>query len=224
MGNIVTPVVTIDGPAGSGKGTVAIRLAGILGYHYLDSGALYRTLALLSQQWHVEMDDVAALNELCLSMRVYFDVSSEVEENARVFLHDQDVSEQLRTEECAARASLLAACSWVREALLEKQRAFRILPGLVAEGRDMGTKVFPDADYKFFLTANIRERAIRRQKQLKGRAISVSLSRLVKEIEVRDFRDEGRTISPLCPAKDVVFVDSTNLSVEQVIQRIMAHM
>ena len=223
MGNIVTPVVTIDGPAGSGKGTVAVRLARILGYHYLDSGVLYRTLALLSQQRHVEMDDVAALNELCLSMRVCFDVSSEVE-NTRVFLRDQDVSEQLRTEECAARASLLAACSWVREALLEKQRAFRILPGLVAEGRDMGTKVFPDADYKFFLTANIRERALRRQKQLKGRAISVSLSRLLKEIEARDSRDEGRAISPLCPAKDVVLVDSTNLSVDQVIQRIMVHM
>ena len=223
MGNIVTPVVTIDGPAGSGKGTVAVRLARILGYHYLDSGVLYRTLALFSQQRHVEMDDVAALNELCLSMRVCFDVSSEVE-NTRIFLRDQDVSEQLRTEECAARASLLAACSWVREALLEKQRAFRILPGLVAEGRDMGTKVFPDADYKFFLTANIRERALRRQKQLKGRAISVSLSRLLKEIEARDSRDEGRAISPLCPAKDVVLVDSTNLSVDQVIQRIMVHM
>lgn len=223
MDNIVTPVVTIDGPAGSGKGAVAVKLARILGYHYLDSGALYRTLALLSQQRHVEMDDVATLNELCLNMCVCFDVSSEVE-NTRVFLRDQDVSEQLRTEECAARASLLAACSWVREALLEKQRAFRVLPGLVAEGRDMGTKVFPDADYKFFLTANIRERALRRQKQLKGRSISVSLSRLLKEIEVRDSRDEGRAISPLCPAKDVVFVDSTNLSVEQVIQRIMAHM
>ena len=222
MGNGGVPVVTIDGPAGSGKGTVAGKLAGILGYHYLDSGVLYRALALLSQQQHVEVNDVVALNELCLGMRVHFDISSE-NNGGCVLLQGQDVSEQLRTEECAARASLLAACSHVREALLEKQRVFRILPGLVAEGRDMGTKVFPDADHKFFLTASSKERAFRRQKQLKKRAISVSLSRLLKEIEARDSRDEGRATSPLCPAKDAVLVDSTNLSIEQVMQCIMAH-
>lgn len=217
----VIPVVAIDGPAGSGKGTVARRLAKMLGYNYLDSGALYRALALYSQQQRVTVDNVAALVASFLNTQVHFKISS-VDEDTRVFLCGQDVSTQLRTEECATRASLLAARPRVRQALLEKQRAFRTLPGLVAEGRDMGTKIFPDAARKFFLTASVGERARRRQRQLKQRGIDVSLDSLLKDIEARDSRDESRTASPLCPAADAVLVDSTNLSVEQVIQRIAA--
>lgn len=221
MNNAAVPVVTIDGPAGSGKGTIARQLAEILGFHYLDSGALYRMLALFSQQQQVAIDDLDTLTSLCIDMQIRFAISS-VNEDVRVFLNNQDVSDQLRTEECAARASQLAAHPQVRSALLAKQHSFRISPGLVAEGRDMGTMVFPDAKCKVFLTASVSERAHRRQKQLKKQGISASLDRLLKEIEARDSRDENRAISPLRPATDAVLVDSTNLSIDQVVQRIAA--
>ena len=221
MNNATVPVVTIDGPAGSGKGTIARRLAEILGFHYLDSGALYRLLALFSQQQHVAVDNLDTLAMLCLDMQIRFAISS-VNEDVRVILNNQDVSDQLRTEECAARASQLAAHPQVRSALLAKQHSFRISPGLVAEGRDMGTVVFPDAKCKVFLTASVSERARRRQKQLKKQGISASLDRLLKEIEARDSRDENRAISPLRPAADAVLVDSTDLSIDQVVQRIAA--
>lgn len=220
LNNTVTPVVTIDGPAGSGKGTISRQVAEILGYHYLDSGALYRILALYSQQQQVAVSDVEALIGQCRSMPIRFEIFS-VDENVRVFLSNQDVSDQLRTEECAARASQLAAHPQVRSALLERQHAFRSLPGLVAEGRDMGTVVFPDSNDKIFLTASVHERATRRQKQLKKQGISASLGHLLKEIEARDFLDENRAISPLRPAKDAVLVDSTDLSINQVVQRIV---
>ncbi|MCZ6566137.1 MAG: (d)CMP kinase [Gammaproteobacteria bacterium] len=220
MNSTAIPVVTIDGPAGSGKGTIARQVAEILGYHYLDSGSLYRILALSSQQQQVENDDLEALVELCQTMLISFEVSS-VDENVRVFLSNQDVSGQLRTEECAARASQLAAHPQLRSALLERQHAFRVLPGLVAEGRDMGTVVFPDSNTKIFLTASVHERATRRQKQLKKQGIGASLDHLLKEIEARDSRDENRAISPLRPAKDAVLVDSTDLSIDQVVQRIV---
>ena len=229
------PVVTIDGPAGSGKGTVARQLATTLKYHYLDSGALYRILSLLSQQQRVEVDDVEGLLALCkvMNVRFGFDVQnlnspgkdeeiqeSEQQENVPVFLNDGEVSSDLRTEECAARASQLAALQEVRTALLHKQRSFKRTPGLVAEGRDMGTVVFPDAERKFFLTASSNERALRRQKQLKKQGISASLGPLLKEIETRDSRDQTRSVSPLRPAADAILVDSTNLSIEQVVNRI----
>ncbi len=221
MTNAVIPVVTIDGPAGSGKGTIARQLAEILGFHYLDSGALYRILALFSRQQQVSIDDLDSLVRLCIDMQIRFEISS-VHEDVHVFLNNQEVSDQLRTEECAARASQLAAYPRVRSALLAKQHAFRISPGLVAEGRDMGTVVFPDAKCKVFLTASVSERARRRQKQLKKQGISASLDRLLKEIEARDSRDENRAISPLRPAADAVLVDSTELSIDQVVQRIAA--
>ncbi len=221
MNNAVIPVVTIDGPAGSGKGTIARQLAEILGFHYLDSGALYRILALFSQQQQVSIDDLESLVRLCIDMQIRFEISS-VHEDVHVFLNNQEVSDRLRTEECAARASQLAAHPRVRSVLLAKQHAFRISPGLVAEGRDMGTVVFPDAKYKVFLTASVSERARRRQKQLKKQGISASLDRLLKEIEARDTRDENRAISPLRPAADAVLVDSTDLSIDQVVQRIAA--
>lgn len=215
------PVLTIDGPAGTGKGTIARRMADILGYHYLDSGALYRILAYSSQQQNIAVDEIDALVALSQSMQIRFEVAS-LAEDVRVYLDEVDVSDQLRTEECAARASQLAAISGVRSALLHKQHAIRLPPGLVAEGRDMGTVVFPDADHKVYLTASAQERAHRRQKQLMKQGISASLDPLLKEIEARDSRDENRAISPLRPAADAVLVDSTDLSIEEVVQRIVA--
>ena len=221
MSKTAIPVVTIDGPAGSGKGTIAIKLAAILGYHYLGSGALYRILALRSLQHQAGADDLQAVLEMCEDMRICFETSGE-DGNVRVLLDERDISEQLRTEECAREASLLAACPEVRLALLKKQHGFRITPGLVAEGRDMGTVVFPDARHKIYLTASATERAHRRQKQLKKQGISASLDSLLAEIKARDTRDKQRSVSPLRPAADAVQVDSTDLSIAQVVQRIAA--
>ena len=228
MQNSAAPVITIDGPAGSGKGTIARQLAKDLQYHYLDSGALYRILALLSQQQNIDPQNIEGLLDLCQQMVVRFgfdaqDSSILTTENVPVFLNDNEVSDALRTEECAARASMVAAQPELREALMEKQRSFRKSPGLVAEGRDMGTVVFPDAKYKFFLTASPNERALRRQKQLKKQGISASLGSLLKDIETRDSRDQDRKVSPLRPATDALLVDSTNLSIEQVVNRIAKH-
>jgi len=229
------PVITIDGPAGSGKGTIARQVASYLKYHYLDSGALYRILSLLSQQNGIAVDDLLGLVSLCKGMEVRFGFDAQnldnqergkelqegsQQENVPVFLNDREVSSELRTEECAGRASELAALQEVRAALLEKQRSFRQLPGLVAEGRDMGTVVFPDAERKIFLTASPHERALRRQKQLKKQGISASLGPLLKDIETRDSRDQNRKISPLRPATDALLVDSTDLSIEQSVNRI----
>ncbi len=224
------PVITIDGPAGSGKGTVARQLASSLNYHYLDSGALYRILGLLSQQKNIAVDDLQGLLELCRDMNVKFGFDAqdkgsqksagEQPENVPVFLNGHEVSNELRTEECAGRASQLAALQEVRSALLQKQRSFRQPPGLVAEGRDMGTVVFPDANCKIYLTASAEARALRRQKQLKKQGISASLGPLLKEIETRDSRDQNRKVSPLRPAADALLVDSTNLSIEQAVNRI----
>ena len=221
MSDKAIPVLTIDGPAGTGKGTIARQMADILGYHYLDSGALYRILANSSYQQKLAIDDIDALSTLCQNMAIRFEVSS-LSENVRVFVDEIDVSDLIRTEECAARASLLAEIPEVRSALLEKQHAFRLAPGLVAEGRDMGTVVFPDAQCKVYLTASSQERALRRQKQLKKQGISASLDHLLKEIEARDSRDENRAISPLRPATDAVLVDSTDLSIEEVVQCVVA--
>ena len=235
MNDSLIPVITIDGPAGSGKGTIARQLASSLGYHYLDSGALYRILGLLSKQQRVELDNLQDLLLLSEEMEISFgfdaqNMSSDERENLRtesrqqenvpVFLNNNEVSGELRTEECAGRASQLASQPEVRQALLEKQRSFRKSPGLVAEGRDMGTVVFPDAEHKIFLTASPHERALRRQKQLKKQGISASLGPLLTEIETRDSRDQTRKVSPLRPAADALLVDSTDISIEQVVNRI----
>jgi cytidylate kinase len=207
------PVVTIDGPGGSGKGTVSRLLAQRLGWHMLDSGALYRLVALAALRRDVSLDDASALATVAAALDVRFESGS-----GRILLEGEDVTEAIRAEEVGQGASRVAALPAVREALLERQRDFRAAPGLVADGRDMGTVVFPDAEVKVFLTASLEERARRRHKQLIEQGVSASLDRLFRELEARDRRDQTRAVAPLKPATDAVVVDTTGLSIEEVLQ------
>ena len=208
------PVITIDGPSGSGKGTLSRKLAQHLGYGFLDSGALYRILALTARKHGVELDDSARLAELAVDLDVTFDLASH--HGDRVLVEGQDVTLDVRTEKCGNDASKIAALPQVREALLKRQRGFQRSPGLVADGRDMGTVVFPNAKVKIFLTAGQEERARRRHKQLKQQGISVSLESLLKELAERDKRDANRGVAPLKAAPDAIIVDSTALSIQEV--------
>ncbi|MBS0366781.1 MAG: (d)CMP kinase [Proteobacteria bacterium] len=211
------PVVTIDGPSGSGKGTISRALAQRTGWHLLDSGALYRLVALAGLLEGLAVDDEAGHAAAAARMRVCFDVAPDGSE--RVFLQGQDVTAGLRTETTGAGASRVAAWPSVRTALLARQRAFVQPPGLVADGRDMGTVVFQDAPLKIFLTASAQERARRRYNQLKDKDSGVSLAGLSREIAERDLRDATRPIAPLQPATDACVIDSTALSVGQVVAR-----
>ncbi|KMN20333.1 (d)CMP kinase [Pseudomonas weihenstephanensis] len=215
------PVITIDGPSGSGKGTVAGRLAKELGWNLLDSGALYRLLALAARDHGVKVgvDNEALLSRLARHLDVQFVAATEGKP-ARIILEGADVTQDIRNESVAAGASEVAALPAVRVALLERQRAFQEFPGLVADGRDMGTVVFADAPLKIFLTASAEERARRRYLQLKAKGDDVSLLSLLDEIRARDERDTQRAIAPLKPAADAIQLDSTELSVEQVLERI----
>jgi cytidylate kinase len=213
------PVVAIDGPSGSGKGTIARRLACRLDWHLLDSGALYRLVGLAARRAGTELDDVAGLTRLAAELDVSFDPAGEAE---RIRLSGEDVTAEIRTERCGEWASVVAAVPGVRGALLARQRAFAVAPGLVADGRDMGTVVFPDAALKVFLTASADERARRRHKQLNEKGISVSLRDLSREIAKRDRRDAGRTVSPLTPADDARVLDSTHLTPDEVLDKIFS--
>ena len=206
------PVIAIDGPSASGKGTIASRVASELGFHYLESGALYRLLALLSLR--AETLDEQRLAHLAAHMDVEF-------AGGEVLLEDEDVSDKIRSEPCGVRASEVARLPAVREALLARQRAFRRPPGLVADGRDMGTVVFPDARLKIFLTATPEVRAERRYKQLKEKGIDANLRALSRDLEERDERDTRRAVSPLVPAADSQVIDSSSLSVVEVAGRIL---
>jgi CMP/dCMP kinase len=217
---LYTPIVTVDGPSGSGKGTISRAVAVRVGWHLLDSGALYRLVALAGLRRGLKPDDVEGHARLAASMDVRFDVGSEGEE--RVILAGEEVTGQIRSEEAGQGASRVAAWPGVRSALLERQRVFAQPPGLVADGRDMGTVVFPGADLKVFLTASADERALRRYKQLKDKGSDVSLPALSREITERDLRDSTRTVAPLKPAPDAEVIDSTGLTIEQVIDRLMA--
>lgn len=214
MTKSTVPVVTIDGPSGSGKGTVGRMLARELGFQYLDSGALYRLLALAAR-WHkVAIENVEGIAVLAAHMDISFDANGAGEPKIR--LEGEDVTAIVRTEEMGAAASVVAAIPAVREALLHRQRSFLQAPGLVADGRDMGTVVFPAADVKIYLTATPEVRAQRRYNQLIDKGENVSLAALVEQVRARDERDEGRQASPLRPAADALILDSSALTIEQV--------
>lgn len=218
MDSVGIPVLTIDGPSGAGKGTVSRLLAKSLDWHYLDSGAIYRALAVAAQDSGVLASQADDLVSLAASMRLEF-LSQDV---YRVLLNGQDISERILTEQCGNLASQIAALAPVRQALLHKQQSFCQAPGLVADGRDMGTVVFPAAKYKIFLTASAEERAQRRYKQLKEKGIDVSLVGLTQDIEERDRRDRERAEAPLRPADEAVIIDSSALSIQQVVERCLS--
>jgi cytidylate kinase len=219
--NFQPPVITIDGPSGSGKGTIAGLLAHQLRWNLLDSGALYRLLAFAAGNHGVELSNEASLKLLAAHLDVQFSAATNGQ-GQRIILEGDDVSQAIRSETVAAGASQVAALPTVREALLQRQRAFQEAPGLVADGRDMGTVVFPDAALKIFLTASAEERARRRYLQLKAKGDDVSLSSLLDEIRARDERDTQRAVAPLKPAADAIQLDSTELSIDQVLERIMS--
>ena len=216
-----TPVIAVDGPGGSGKGTVTQMLARKLGWHLLDSGALYRLTALAATRQNVSLDDEVALVKVAESLDVAFKPTPEGEP-AKVILAGEDVTSEIRTETCGNNASRIAVMQPVRDALLQRQRDFQQAPGLVADGRDMGTVVFPNAPVKIFLTASAEERARRRFSQLKAAGVDVSIDALLEEIRVRDERDMNRSAAPLKPADDAQVIDSTGLSIEEVLDRCMA--
>ena len=216
------PVITIDGPSGSGKGTISRLLAERLGWHYLDSGALYRAVGWAAVRAGFDLSDAAALARCAERTRIEIRADSAAE--PRVLVDGIDASDELRTEPIAAAASAVAALPAVREALKGKQRSFRRPPGLVADGRDMGTVIFPDAGYKFFLTASPEERARRRHKQLKEKGVPVKLSSLLEDFRARDARDAERPVAPLRPAGDAIVVDSTGVGIDEVVERIAAHL
>ncbi|MCH8845385.1 MAG: (d)CMP kinase [Proteobacteria bacterium] len=213
------PVITVDGPSGTGKGTVCSHLANWLGWNFLDSGALYRVLAVAAEKYDLARDNEPGIAELAESLDVVFD-RPQPGKDVTVIFEGNDISQQIRTEECGNSASQIATLSEVRSALLERQRKFRQKPGLVADGRDMGTVVFADAPLKIYLIASAAERAKRRYKQLKQKGFSVNLPRLTADIAERDTRDSQRTISPLKPADDAIVVDTTTLEISTVILKI----
>ncbi len=207
------PVITVDGAGSSGKGTQSLLLAKKLKWHFLDSGALYRVLALASQKHHIDEDNEQELEKLAIQLDVKF--IEEAGESARVILENQDVTDTIRSPACGNTASRISIYPLVRLALLARQRAFRQAPGLIADGRDMGTVIFPDANFKIFLTATVEARAFRRYSQLQAKNISVSLNGVLAELVERDRRDTERQAAPLKPAPDAWILDTTTLSVDE---------
>lgn len=214
MNNI--PVITVDGPSGTGKGTVCSFLADWLGWHFLDSGALYRLLALAAQKRGLPTTDITGLAQLAENLDIEFEVQG-AGRLVKVVLDGEDATDAIRTEECGHAASVVAAIPEVRRALLSRQHGFHQAPGLVADGRDMGTVVFPTANLKIFLTASAEERAKRRHKQLKEKGISANLRHLSADISARDERDSQRAVSPLKPAEDAVVIDTSEMDIDTVV-------
>ena len=213
------PVLAIDGPSGSGKGTISRQVADALGWHLLDSGALYRLLAHAAELAGVPTDDAVRLGSLARNLKVNFEQTPAGEEH--ILLDGRDATRAVRSEACGARASQLAVLPEVRAGLQALQRSFRQSPGLVADGRDMGTVIFPDAGLKIYLTASVAERAQRRYNQLKEKGFDANLHALLQDIAARDERDQSRSISPLKPADDAVLVDTTGRGIQQVVETVM---
>ena len=208
MNTVQIPVITIDGPSASGKGTIAQLVASKLGFHYLDSGALYRLVALKAMQSRVDAQDIERLADIAKNLNCLF-------ENGQVYLDDETVTDAIRTERCGILASQLAAHPQVRSALTERQRAFRLFPGLVTDGRDMGSVIFPDAILKIFLTASAEIRAQRRYNQLKEKGINANIADLLRDIRMRDERDSNRSVAPLQQGGDARLLDTTSLTISQ---------
>jgi cytidylate kinase len=215
------PVLTLDGPSGSGKGTIARAVAERLGWHLLDSGALYRAVGHAATRAKLDLNDAAALTRCAETVEIAFRDPGDGGET-RVLVNGEDATDALRTETAGAAASAIAAIPAVRKALVAMQLGFRQPPGLVADGRDMGTVIFPDAGHKVFLTASAAERAQRRYKQLKEKGLDVTLSSLLHEIEARDARDATRAVSPLKPAADAVLVDTTGMPIPEVVAKVLS--
>jgi len=212
------PVIAIDGPGGAGKGTISRQVAASLGWHLLDSGALYRLIGLEALRQGIDLTNEGKLADLARGLDVEFDAQAERE---RIVLHGQDVTAEIRAEACGEAASQVASQAGVRTALIGRQRAFREFPGLVADGRDMGSVIFTDSRLKVFLTASVEERALRRYKQLKEKEIDVSLSALSRDMADRDRRDTERSVAPLQACPDAKILDTTSMSIEGVVSTIL---
>ncbi len=215
-------VITIDGPSGSGKGTVSRLLAQKLGWSILDSGAIYRVLALAAMHHHIAPEDEEGLIPLAAHLDVQF-VVEDLTQNPKIILEGEDVTGAIRNEEVGGIASKVASLPRVREALLRRQRAFKQLPGLVADGRDMGTVVFPSAEVKIFLTASAEERARRRYEELKAKGQDVKIAPLLEQIQARDDRDMNRAVAPLKPAEDALVLDTTDMAIDTVLDKVLEY-